>query len=151
MVNAETFIPFLIFAIPIIAIVGGITAGIVKTLGRQRLMELAQQERIAAIQRGVDPGKLPPLPTVALDDDEIGLLHLTPAERDRRRSQGLMIAGLITLFAGIGVLAFLMLLDPESGRPIWAVGLIPGFVGAALLLSAWLVRPHGGTGAPPAV
>ena len=61
-IGAEFFVPFLVFAIPIIAIVGGITAGIVRTLGRQRLIELAQRERIAAIERGVDPSKLPPLP-----------------------------------------------------------------------------------------
>src|SRR5207248_4823258 len=55
--DGETFLPFLIFSIPIVAIVGGITAGIVRTLGNQRLMELAQRERIAAIERGVDPSK----------------------------------------------------------------------------------------------
>jgi hypothetical protein len=147
--DTETFIPFLIFAIPIIAITGGIVAGIVNSLGRQRLMELAQQERIAAIQRGVDVDKLPPLPAAGLDEDSFALVHLPLAERDRRRAQGLMIGGLVTLFAGAGLTSFLVIMEPDTVRPIWAVGLVPMFVGAALLLSAWLVRPRGGSGSTP--
>ena len=41
--DSEIFIPFLIFAIPIVAIVGGITAGIVRTLGRGNTAEEALQ------------------------------------------------------------------------------------------------------------
>ena len=33
--------------------------------------------------------------------------------------------------------------DERSG---WAVGLIPGLVGVALLLSAWIVMPKSGNG-----
>ena len=102
--NGEDFIPFLVFSIPIIAIVGGITAGIIKTLGRQRLIELAQQERIAAIQRGIDPSKLPPMPNLALDEDE--LLGMSGPEQDRRRAQGLLIGGIIVTAASIGMIAF---------------------------------------------
>lgn len=146
--GADTFVPFLIFAIPIVAIVGGITAGIVRTLGRQRLAELAQQERLAMIQRGIDPAKLPP-PSIALDDDDVSAMYLTPHERDRRRAQGLMIGGLITTFAGVGVAVFLLMLHPDGeDHNAWAVGLIPAFVGVALLLSSWLVRPRGGAGGP---
>jgi hypothetical protein len=137
--NGEDFIPFLVFSIPIIAIVGGITAGIIKTLGRQRLIELAQQERIAAIQRGIDPSKLPPMPNLALDEDE--LLGMSGPERDRRRAQGLLIGGIIVTAASIGMIAFFSLVVTE--RNMWAVGLIPGAVGVALLLSAWIIQPKG--------
>ena len=136
----EAFIPYMIFAIPIIAIVGGITLAIVRSLGRQRLIELAQQERIVALQRGIDPSKLAPLPVLADDDD------LTPgisaAERDRRRSQGLLIGGVVTFAVGAGLSAFLAVIQTEERA--WAVGLIPIMIGLALLLSAWIVAPKGG-------
>jgi len=86
-------------AIPIVAIVGGITAGIIRTLGRQRLIELAQRERIAAIERGVDPAKLAPLPVAALDD-EPETWHMSPYDRDRKLAQGLMIGGIVTMAVG---------------------------------------------------
>lgn len=138
--NGEDFIPFLVFSIPIIAIVGGITAGIIKTLGRQRLIELAQQERIAAIQRGIDPSKLPPMPSLELDDGEV--IGLTGAERDRRRAQGLLIGGIIVTATSIGMIVFFSLITTEQHN-VWAVGLIPGAVGVALLLCAWIVQPKG--------
>ena len=147
-IEPDTFMPFLVFSIPIIAIVGGITVAVVKSLGRQRLVELAQQERIAAIQRGLDISKLPPLPSLA-DDEDMGALGLPAVERDRRRAQGILIGGLITLFTGVGLMAFLLIVD-RSDRA-WAVGLIPGMVGAALLISAWIVHPRGGRGSGPGV
>ena len=137
--DEDIVVPMMVFSIPIIAIAGGIIAGIVKTLGRQRLAELAQQERIAAIQRGIDPTKLPPL-GVTLDDDDAVLTQLTPEDRDRRRAQGLMIGGVITLAVGIGLtLFFMQMRDTEE---VWAVGIIPSTIGLALLLCSWLVRPR---------
>ena len=154
------FVPFLIFAIPIIAISGGIISGIVKTLGRQRMIELAQRERIAAIERGIDPSKLPPLP--AMEDHEAAMEALSsgvlnPSAHARRRAQGLMIGGLITFFAGFGIATFLLIMNPDNeGHRAWAVGLVPMFVGIAMLISALIVRPRNGDsytqsgpGAPP--
>jgi hypothetical protein len=43
------------FLIPITAIVGGITYGIVQTLARARVRELEVRERIAMIERGLVP------------------------------------------------------------------------------------------------
>ena len=137
--GVESFLPFMIFAIPIVAIVGGITAGIVRTLGQQRLMELAQRERIAAIERGVDPSKLPPMP---MPGDEHAPMYRSYAEYALRRSHGLLIGGIVTLAVGIGLTAFLYVAD--EGDRAWAVGLIPTMVGLALLLSAWVIRPKGG-------
>ncbi len=135
----DFFVPFLVFAIPIVAIVGGITAGIVRTLGQQRLAELAARERLAAIERGIDPSKLPPPPTLGDPSDwtDSGL-------RDpNRRAQGLMIGGLVTLAVGIGLSVLIWTTSEE--RNGWAVGLIPGLVGVALLLSAWIVKPKDGS------
>ena len=132
------FVPIIALAIPIVAIVGGITAGIIRTLGRQRLIELAQRERIAAIERGVDPSKLAPLPVTALDD-EPETWNMSQYDRDRRRAQGLMIGGIVTLAVGTGLMAFLNIIEEHEN--VWAVGIIPATIGVALLLSAWLVRP----------
>ena len=141
------FVPIIALSIPIVAIVGGITAGIVRTLGRQRLIELAQRERIAAIERGVDPAKLAPLPVSALDDEPESWA-MTQFDRDRRRAQGLMIGGIVTLAVGLGLMAFLNFI--EQNENVWAVGIIPATVGIALLLSSWLVRPkHNGGGPMP--
>jgi hypothetical protein len=144
MFSPDFVVPLLVFSIPIIAILGGIVSGIVKMLGRQKLVELAQQERIAAIQRGLDLSQLPPLPLGALNDSDSPFL--SPYESDRRRAQGFLVGGLITVFGGAGLLAFLMLLNPEHEKALWAVGLIPMLIGFALMLSAWIVRPRGGGG-----
>lgn len=143
--DVQDFIPIVALSIPIVAIIGGITAGIIKTLGRQRLIELAQRERIAAIERGVDPSKLAPLPVTALDD-EPETWTMSQYDRDRRRAQGIMIGGIVTSAVGLGLMAFLNLVDDHGNA--WAVGIIPTTVGVALLLSAFLVRPKNG-GAPP--
>jgi len=135
----QGLVPIMIFAIPIVAIVGGITAGIVKNLGQQRLMELAQRERIAAIERGLDVTKLPPMPIMAADDDH-PMVYASFADLAMRRSQGLMIGGLVTLFVGAGLIMFFLVMSPGE-QNAWAIGLIPAMVGVALLLSSWLVRP----------
>jgi hypothetical protein len=139
MFEPEFVVPLLIFSLPIIAIVGGIVAGIMKQTGRHRLVELAQQERIAAIQRGIDPTQLPPLPLDMLGD--AGSV-LSGYHSDLKRAQGFLIGGMITLFAGIGISAFLLILEETREERVWAVGLIPMLVGVALLISARLVWPR---------
>ena len=128
----------LIMAIPLMAIVGGIVSGIVRTLGRQRIVEMAQRERIAAIERGIDPSKLPPLPALE-DDEEIACGAAGYARSQQHRYQGLLIGGTITVAAGVGVAIMIRVLEEED--PAWIVGIVPFLVGLALLLSAWLVRP----------
>ena len=140
------FIPIVALSIPIVAIIGGITAGIIRTLGRQRLIELAQRERIAAIERGVDPAKLTPLPVTALDDEPEGLI-MSQFDRDRRRAQGLLIGGIVTLAVGLGLMAFLNIMEDHGNA--WAVGIIPAAIGVALLLSSFLVRPKGNGSSTP--
>lgn len=143
MFDVRDFIPVMIFAIPIVAIVGGITAGIVKTMTDARLAEGAQRERLAAIQRGVELDKLPPMPVVGQSAGDL-LAGFNPVAAQRHRAQGLLIGGVITLFAGIGVALFLFfMVDGSDGDRVWAVGIIPAFVGMALLISSWLVWPRG--------
>jgi hypothetical protein len=135
----DFFVPFLVFSIPIIAIVGGITVAVVRSIGQQRIIEMAQRERIAAIERGVDLSKLPPLPNVGNNDD-VSSMYLSPHEYSRRRSQNLMIGGVITLFVGIGVMFFLRVVAGNDDA--WGVGIVPAAVGIGLLLSSWIVRPR---------
>ena len=137
-IDNDLFFGVLVFSIPIVAIVGGITAGIVRTMGQQRLAELAARERLAAIERGIDPSKLPPPPSVGGDNPYMF------SHDPRHRAQGLMIGGLVTLAVGIGLSVLIWTNSEESHG--WAVGLIPGLVGVALLLSAWIVWPKGSNG-----
>lgn len=138
MFSPEFVVPLLVLSLPIFAILGGIVAGIVRSAGQQRMLELAQRERIAAIERGIDPAKLTPMPLMA---QEIGLLG-SGTDAARRRAQSLMIGGLVTAFGGVGLLVFLIMVEP--GKNIWSVGLIPILVGSALLIGAWLVWPRNG-------
>ncbi len=133
-------IPMMIFAIPIVAVAGGITAGIVRTISRHRLIELAQRERIAAIERGIDPTKLPPLPDLSGGDEDVATVYMSPRQATLKRARDLMTGGIVTLFAGIGIGVMLYFLADAGDSNAWAVGAIPAFVGFALLLSSWLVR-----------
>ena len=132
----------MILAIPIVAIIGGILAGIMKTRGQQRLIELAQRERIAAIEKGLDPARLPPLPVIG---DDLTPAYLTLRQADLRRAQGLLIGGLVLLAVGLGLSAMLVFLPEPDANRAWAAGLIPIFIGLALLVSSVIVRK----GAPP--
>ncbi len=142
--NSDSFIAVFSMAIPIVAIVGGITVAVVRTLGQQRIAELAHRERIAALERGVDPSKLPPAPVI-----DYGPAYGT--YNPLRRYHGLLIGGIVCLLVGISIAAFLMIMETEKNA--WAVGLIPAGVGVALLLSAGIVKPRNGEtpGGPPHV
>ena len=145
-IKGDSFVSVFAMGIPIVAIIGGITVAIVRTIGQQRLAELAHRERIAALERGVDPSKLPPPPVL-----DYGPAYGT--YNPLRRYHGLLIGGTVCVVAGISIAAFLLIMETEKNA--WAVGLIPMGVGVALLLSARLVKPRNGgstgtgTGAPP--
>ncbi len=138
--DSGLLVPMMIFALPIVAVAGGITAGIVKTISRHRLMELAQRERIAAIERGIDPNKLPPM-TAMMSDSGDAPTYMTFRQASIHRSRGLLIGGIITLSVGIGVSAMLYFVaDSSTDSNAWATGLIPTFIGVALILSSFLYR-----------
>ncbi len=147
--NPDALIPLMALSIPIIAIVGGITAGIVRTMQRQRAFEMVQRERIAAIERGLDPDKIASLQRPLIYDDHG--IYSDPRMAAERLRQGLMIGGIVTLFTGIALSIFLHgVADGSDGGKVWTVGLIPAAVGVALLLSSVLIRPVGaGPGSPP--
>jgi hypothetical protein len=127
---------FMIFAlaIPVVAIIGGITAGIFKTLSKQRMLELAQKERILALERGVDPERLPAL---QLPEGMRPKDGPTFEQRQFRRSNLLMIWGMIIGGFGLAMLTALAL--ARSGE--WAFMFIFVFVGIALMLGSRVGRP----------
>ena len=133
--HEDAFMALFTMAIPIVAIIGGITVAIVRTLGQQRMAELAHKERIAALERGVDPAKLPPPPVI-----DYGPAYGTYSPQ--RRHHNLMIGGIVCTVVGIAIALFLHLMETEKNA--WAVGLIPFGTGIALLLSAALVKPQNG-------
>ena len=140
-------VPLMALSIPIVAIVGGITAGIVRMLQRQRAFEMIQRERIAAIERGLDPDKIASLQRPLLYDDHG--IYTDPVMAAERRRQGLLIGGIVTLFVGVAVAVFLRgVVGGGDADKAWLVGLIPAAVGVALLLSSFLIRPIG-PGSPP--
>lgn len=116
-----------ILAVPLVAIAGSILVIVIKTRGQQRLLELAHQERIAAIERGLDLSQLPPLLP-------------TPGQSVMRRAQGMMIGGLLTMGSGFGLCFALLLMKYDDGRQAWPIGFVPIFVGIALMISSRIVR-----------
>lgn len=121
------------FAIPIIALVGAMTVAIVRVTGQQRLAELERRERIAAIERGVDPAKLPPMTNPDAYPSGNG------AGSVARRAHGLMTGGLVLVAVGISMIVFLW--SVEQDKKVWALGLMPFLIGIALLISAKVIWP----------
>jgi hypothetical protein len=120
----QTVVAILLASLVLIPLAGGIVAGILRARGRQRLQELAYRERIAAIERGLDPSTLPPvIPPDAWMASESG-------EGSTRRY--LVIGGVLLATFG-GALAIVMsLIEPGQGK--WIVGIIPAATGGGLLL-----------------
>jgi Flp pilus assembly protein TadB len=57
----------------------------------------------------------------------------------RRHREGQKLGGLITVAVGIGMMVFIIALD--RGYPVGIVGLIPLFIGVALLAYTYLLAP----------
>jgi hypothetical protein len=139
--NEDALVPLMIFGLPMVAITGGVAIAAVRAIGQQRLMEMAQRERLAAIERGIDPEKLPPPPWHA---------WMGPASREERalnRSQNMTIGGLICVFVGIALGLLLYTLD--SKHQITLIGLLPVSLGLALLVGGRIVAPRRGLGPEP--
>jgi hypothetical protein len=121
---------FFSIVVPVVAIVFGISMAMVRIVSQARLEELARKERIAAIERGIDPEKLPALP--ASDGYGLGSSRI-------RRAHGLLIGGLVLLAIGLGMAVVFAFIEPEKSH--WVAGVVPGFVGIALLLASRIVWP----------
>jgi len=140
----DVVVPFMIFAIPVVAVAGGILAGVIKTVSAHRLMEAAVRERMALVARGIDPSKIPPPGDAGL----AGSWLMSSPDYPRYRAQGLLIGGVATLagsLAWLGVTAALR--SWEDGD--WGIAVVAGSVALALILSGLIIMPRGRQGAPP--
>jgi hypothetical protein len=59
----------------------------------------------------------------------------------RRRQEGHKLGGLVTVAVGIGMLVFIKAVDRGDPDPAYLVGLIPLFIGIALLAYAYFLAP----------
>jgi len=136
----STLTAVLLFGTPFLAVLGGILVTIIKVRGQQRLAELAQRERILAIEKGLDVSRLPSLFPQGFDFSAVAAL--SPRAAGLRRVQGLLIGGMVTLALGIGLGLMLILLPDPEARGAWPVALLPVCIGIAVLIAARMVR-HG--------
>jgi len=109
---------------------------------RLRLREIIHRERMAALEKSVPLPELDP----ALDDAFLESMGVSPADRALQKARiGALAAGLVLILGGIGfVIAFLLI--PETPQTLGmreeaSLGLIPFFLGLALLLFHRLSRP----------
>ena len=106
------------FLIPIVAIAGGILAGIVATVSRGRVRELEIRERIAMIERGMVP---PPESDPREFDRRMHSVRVIQREHVAPRHRS---AGVILIAVGLGMM---VLLTYAGGVPREALG-IGGFI-----------------------
>ncbi len=130
----DKFFALFAMAVPIVAIVGGISVAIVRIITQARLEELARRERIAAIEHGADPTKLPPLGPLTQE------VYSTYQDHRLRRAHGLLISGVILVAVGMGLAIFVASVEPDKNH--WVIGLLPLSVGAALLLCSRIIWPQ---------
>jgi hypothetical protein len=106
--------------IPIVAIVMSLLIPIIYQITEYRrrrdIVEALHKERMASIERGIEPKPLP---------EEL----LNPYRRNRNPRY--LLTGMIWTFIGVGIFVFL---GAVAGEDVRWIGLIPGGVGFAYLL-----------------
>jgi hypothetical protein len=108
------FLPIILTSLGIFVAALAITLGYLK---RKHVFTLYHQERMAALEKGVD---LPPLPEALLTDDA--------KVRNPRR---LLLRGLVWLFIGLGII---IAVYRSAGMDEALFGLIPAGIGFAYLI-----------------
>jgi hypothetical protein len=115
-----------VFLIPIVAIVGGLTAGIVSIITRGRIRELEIRERIAMIEKGlVPPPEVDPRGFERVMDRYDRVRQATDAPWRRSPSSGRHRRAGVTL-VGIGF-GLMLLIAVAGGAPQEGVG-VGGFL-----------------------
>ena len=119
---ANSFSSFLPFLIPVVAIVMGcaipILAIVVDYIKRRKIYEMHHRERMAAIDKGMEP---PPLPPDLLDNG-----HGKHGRRPRY-----LLRGLVWLVIGL-TLVIALFANEDLRTALW--GLIPTGIGVAYLI-----------------
>lgn len=116
----------MVFMVPIMGIVMGMVAVYFNYRKRKEMFALYHQERMAAIEKGVE---IPPLPEDFFRNDS------APAPR-RRSPHATLLTGLILFFVGVTVAAALHYagVRMDNGADTALFGLIPAGIGVAFLI-----------------
>jgi hypothetical protein len=69
----------------------------------------------------------------------VELIREEERNENRKHRESLKLGGLVTSSIGLGLMVFLWTIDP--GKQAYTVGLIPLFIGAALLCYAYVLAP----------
>lgn len=162
--------PEFIFAIPIIAIIGGFAVALAGIWHKSKLRQLAYQERIAMIQRGMVPP--PETHPSAMDDawphgvasgavhDAMGVVHRATGGinhatgyyyPDQERGMKTISFGIVMIGIGFGLM---MIISFAGGEPDAGLGVGGGIamLGAAFIAAGMVDRrrrPALGFGPPP--
>jgi hypothetical protein len=99
--------------IPIITLVGGVSVMLIALHGRQRLKELAYQERIALIEKGLVPSP---------ETDPAGFESVLAPRAISLKALRFRSAGLVTTGLGMALMILLFFVLPRAGRGI-AIGI----------------------------
>jgi len=102
-------------------------------------MAMMMSSQIKAYYHGEVMKKVAEMQGVGADAD-LAVLREEERNRGRRTREGLKLAGLITVAAGVGLTLVLRPLVPEM--PVYLVGFIPILVGVVLLGYGYLLAPQ---------
>ena len=119
----------MVLLLPLVGAVGLCVFLVVGIWSRSR-----QRER-EAFHRAELLRKLAELPAEAAAP-VLAVLHEDDARALRRRREGLILAGMIWLVVGVSFVGAGQLVTELSRDGLWAFGLIPTFVGSAILFHA---------------
>jgi hypothetical protein len=133
--NESYWLPaIVIFFIPIVAIIGGISVAIAATISRGRVRELQIRERIAMIEKGL----VPPPEVDPEGFDRAMSQHELSAGSGRGVKSGLRRAGVMVMSVGFGLVLLISLWPGGSVRAGIGVGGFVIIVGAAFLVNSLL-------------
>jgi hypothetical protein len=126
--------PWVVFLIPIVAIIGGFVIAGLGTYGQIRRREFEHRERLAMIEKGVAPAAAPPkaeadgiLPTTS----DVFAANQEPREARLRRG------GFIVMAVGFGLGFMLWMTAHEEGAATGVGGFLV-ILGAAIFVSSFL-------------
>ncbi len=126
---------WIVFMVPIVAIIGSFVTAIVQSLARARVRELEIRERIAMIERGLvpspesDPRKFDQFMDRFDRYDRREMRHWGRHSPERYRRAGLILIGV-----GVGLMLLIGLQSPREGI---GVGGFLACLGAAFFLSSY--------------
>lgn len=120
----------IIMFIPIVSIIAGCALLAVAIWASQRRREREIHYRHELLKRFVEKG--------AEREEVAALMREQTRNQWASRREGLKIAGIVTLFSGIGTMYGMTFIEDD---PLWRLGSIPALIGAALLLYALVMAP----------